>query len=185
MMNLQGREAFLEYMTNGVLGRFSPTQTNQEALDICESMHEGNWMKREGIYYSPIGQEGFSYGRLYICAEPSEDYWDRTANRMGVDFWKPQRTSLLSEIPWYSELEKMQRSEVYALLREMGVAFMERVKHYEDEPPLCEQISIGQRPMTLLTFYGQPEIPYDILWFKDGLDESKSPYRIELRAPIL
>jgi hypothetical protein len=184
-MTRQKREAFLNYITNGVLGRFSPTQTIQEAQDICESMNEGNWRKREGIWCSPIGQEGFIYGGLFICAEPSEDFLAKTPNRIGVDFSTSQCTSLLSEIPWYSELENMQRSEVYALLREMDVVFMERVKQFDDEPPYCEEISIGQCPKTILSFYGQPESLVHILWFKDGLDESDYPYRVELRAPVL
>jgi hypothetical protein len=91
----------------------------------------------------------------------------------------------LNEIPWYSELEKMQRSEIYALLRELGVDFMEFVTHYEDGRSEIKSICIGQHPMTFLSFYGQPEIPYHITWLRNGFDESTYPFRFELRTPIL
>ena len=192
-MNTLGRKAFQEYISNGVLGRLNPTQTIAEAIAICESMNEGRIVKPkgsryaqfEGVIWHPIGGEGLTYSRLTICAEPGEDHWNRTPNRMGINFTTNTRTALLNEIPWYAELEKMQRSEVYALLRELGIDFMERIKHYEDSPPEIESICIGQRPMTILNFYNQPEIPFHMTWFKDGLDESDYPYRLELRTPIL
>jgi hypothetical protein len=179
MMSIQAGEAFLKYLSSGVLGRFSPIQTIQESMDACKSIQEGQW----DDWWSPIGQQGFTYGRLFICAEPSKDYWDRPANRMGVNFWTSQRTVLLNEIPWYAELEKMTRDEVYAALRALGVEFWERVKHPEHGSPNCEQIAIGQVPMTILGFHDQPEVPHNITWFRDGLDESDYPYRIELRLP--
>jgi hypothetical protein len=47
-MNTQERKAFLEYIANGVLGRFNSTQTIEEALVICESMNEGRLVKPAG-----------------------------------------------------------------------------------------------------------------------------------------
>lgn len=177
MMNELSRKSFREFLETGKLGRFTPTLTVQEAFDICESLNEE-------ISYSPVGQEGIMYGRLFICGEWGPNYQHSQINRIGVDFWTLQPTKLLEEIPWYEPLSKMSRHEVYALLRKMGVSFFEVVRHLPDGTSFSEEISIGQIPLTLLCFYTptstSQEISYHITWFRDGLDEGDS---VELREP--
>jgi hypothetical protein len=177
MMNAYNTHALKEFLITGMLGRFSPTMNVQDALDVCESM-------KEDVTLIYVGNEGIRYGRLFICGTPGIAFESNPINRIGVNFWTRQTTKLLEEIPWYTPLSKMSRHEVYALLRKMGIPFFERVHHWRDGTSFSEEISIGHIPLTIISFYtpesSDQEIPYHIIWFRDGLDEGDS---VELREP--
>ena len=175
-MTPEVKKSFQEFLKLGILGTIYPFMNLEKVWEMFESVDED-------IYLGNAGNQGIRYGRLFVAGEPGVKFENNLVDRVGVDFWTNERTKLLKEIPWYMEIGKMRRHEIYDLLREENISFLERVKHISGETSYSDEICIGQIPMTILAFHTEQEIPYHITWFKNGLDETDYPYTLQLREP--